>query len=353
MSETTSTEVARTLPPELAQLTQARAALETCRDLAKVREIRDRARALEAYARAKKLGIEAQEFAQEVINRAERRMGQLLAETPKEKPGPKPELGTGPEPNSSPRQQAGKKLSARSQIFARIPEHLFERHAAKPAARLARIAREHAAEQRRAEPVDQASVRDGIRIEHCSLTDLDIEPGSADLIFTDPPYLREYLPLWSDLGAFAAKALKPGGLLITEAGQYHLPAEMAALAEHLDYVWCGAIFHRGPHSQIHAYRINVGWKPLLWYSSGRYRPWGGWSPDTITSGRMEKDLHPWQQTSQEISRIISRVTVPGNLVVDPFLGSGTVAAVCQELGLRFTGCDIDAAAVGIARERLA
>ena len=335
----------------LAQLTAARAALEASRDLGEVKQIRDVAAAAQEYARARKMGAEAEAYAREIVNRSERRIGQLLAETPP-KPAGRPKIGTAPEPISA-RQELGKKLSARSQMFAGIPDDLFERNAGKPAARLGRIAREAAAERRRAEPVEPTSDDGSIRIRHCSLTALDIEPGSVDLIFTDPPYLREYMPLWADLGAFAAKALKPGGLLITEAGQYHLPAEMAALAEHLDYVWCGAIFHRGPHTEIHAYRINVGWKPLLWYSNGPYRPWAGWSPDTITSGRMEKDLHPWQQTSGELHRIIDRVTKPGDLVADPFLGSGTVAYVCKNLGRRFVGCDIDPAAISIARERVA
>jgi len=40
------------------------------------------------------------------------------------------------------------------------------------------------------------------------------------------------------------------------------------------------------------------------------------------------------------------------LVVDPFLGSGTTALACLQLGRRFIGCDIDAGAVAIARRRV-
>ena len=31
----------------------------------------------------------------------------------------------------------------------------------------------------------------------------DIEPASADVIFTDPPYAKDALPLWEDLAEFA------------------------------------------------------------------------------------------------------------------------------------------------------
>jgi DNA modification methylase len=51
--------------------------------------------------------------------------------------------------------------------------------------------------------------------------------------------------------------------------------------------------------------------------------------------------------------IVERLTEPGALVVDPFLGGGTTAVVCEALGRRFVGCAVDAAAITAARERLA
>ncbi len=72
---------------------------------------------------------------------------------------------------------------------------------------------------------------------------LDLRPGdfrdvlasipdaSVDLIFTDPPYPAEYLPLWSDLALFAARVLKPGRLMVAYSGQYHLLAVLKALTD--------------------------------------------------------------------------------------------------------------------------
>ncbi len=51
-----------------------------------------------------------------------------------------------------------------------------------------------------------------------------IPDGSVSLIFTDPPYDRASLPLYSDLGAFAARVLRPGGSLITYVGNLGLLA---------------------------------------------------------------------------------------------------------------------------------
>jgi DNA modification methylase len=50
--------------------------------------------------------------------------------------------------------------------------------------------------------------------------------------------------------------------------------------------------------------------------------------------------------------IVARTTAAGELVADPFLGAGTTAIVCRDLGRRFVGCDVDPAAVGAAHARL-
>ena len=50
--------------------------------------------------------------------------------------------------------------------------------------------------------------------------------------------------------------------------------------------------------------------------------------------------------------LVRRFTTPGQLVVDPFLGSGTTAAVALRSGRRFIGCEIDEKYVEITRARL-
>lgn len=60
---------------------------------------------------------------------------------------------------------------------------------------------------------------------------------SVDLIVTDPPYPKQYLPLWADLARVAARVLKPGGFLVAYSGQIHLATMMMMLSEHLTYYW--------------------------------------------------------------------------------------------------------------------
>jgi hypothetical protein len=337
--------------PELAQLASARQSLEASRDLAEVKAIRDVAAAARTYARARKMGAESIALAQEIVNRAERRIGQLLAETPAE-PGRRSDLVPGGNEVATRRQETGsRKLSARSQQLAAMPEELFNANAHRPVTKLARIARDTAARQHRARTVGRVTEAAGIRIEHCPFSELNIGTGSVDLMLTDPPYLREFLPLWSDLAKHAAQWLKPGAPLIAYGGDYHLPEVLSRLGEHLEYVWQVKLIEPRTRFHIRSRMVNVGSKTLQVFSNGPYQP-RRWLHDTLTSGKPDKTLHEWQQSLDPVLQLVEMLTEPGDHVVDPFLGSGTTAAACKQLGRRFTGCDIDPAAVATARERV-
>jgi ParB-like chromosome segregation protein Spo0J len=205
-----------------------------------------------------------------------------------------------------------------------------------------------------AERRDQA---DGgrIRIEHCRAADLldHLEPSSVDLIFTDPPYPAEFIDCWSELGELAVKALKPGGLLVAYTGQYLLPEVLDRLRDAgLSWFWCYAVAHDGAFFRMNATHVQCGWKPLLVMRNGDGDP-PNWHKDFVADGSREKTDHDWQQAEAEASYWIAELTKPDDLVVDPFVGSGTTPAACKELGRRFVGCDIDEQTVVAARERLA
>lgn len=74
-------------------------------------------------------------------------------------------------------------------------------------------------------------------------------------------------------------------------------------------------------------------------------PLGAWPTDVwqipnIGANNGEKTGHPCQMPEELARRIVQLYTVPGDLVVDPFSGSGTTHAVCIETGRRFSGCDL-------------
>ena len=72
----------------------------------------------------------------------------------------------------------------------------------------------------------------------------------------------------------------------------------------------------------------------------------------ICNGMAEKTPHATQKPEALIERLILASSAPGQLVVDPFVGSGTTAVVAARLGRSWLAGDADARYVGLTRERL-
>ena len=66
-----------------------------------------------------------------------------------------------------------------------------------------------------------------------------------------------------------------------------------------------------------------------------------------------KSLHNTQKPLDLLHRVILASTKPGDIILDPFMGSGTTAAAARELGRQFIGIERDATYVAAARERIA
>ena len=68
--------------------------------------------------------------------------------------------------------------------------------------------------------------------------------------------------------------------------------------------------------------------------------------------RKEYRVHPTQKPLPLIKRIIERHSDPNDLILDPFLGSGTTAVAAKQLGRRFIGIEISDEYCKIATQRL-
>jgi 16S rRNA G966 N2-methylase RsmD len=172
----------------------------------------------------------------------------------------------------------------------------------------------------------------------------DIEIGSVALILTDPPYPAEYLPLWSDLGEWAAKHLIDGGSLIGYSGQGNLPEVLTRLSEHLRYWWTLALIHSHGSQNLPGKWVSPGWKPVVWFVRDT-RATQTMVADTIKGSPPRKtiptgDDGTWAQGVDELGPIISALTAPGDLIVDPFAGSGTTGIAAARYGRRFIGADL-------------
>lgn len=217
--------------------------------------------------------------------------------------------------------------------------------------RLERLRREEIRHQTRELPPVGLNSTGSASIHCCDFRDLTVEPGSATLILTDPPYGAEYLPLWRDLGEFAFTALKDGGILVAYSGQTYLPQVMNALCEHLEYWWMIAVGHRHGKPVVWHRRVMNAWKPVLIFTKGK--PECDLFSDVIRLGTPgAKEAHPWAQPGSEAETLVEAFSSPGDLVVDPFSGSGTIPIAAEALGRRVLGCEISEVAHRKAADRI-
>ena len=166
----------------------------------------------------------------------------------------------------------------------------------------------------------------------------------VSLILTDPPYPKEFLPLWTDLGEWAASALADDGMLIAYSGQMFLPEVLSRLSEYLEYWWMGALVHKGTGNLTplgHPVRkVKNQWKPLVMFykrdGHGLEKTFG----DLLDGKGCEKTHHNWQQPVAEAAELVKRFSKKNELVVDPFAGSGGFCKAASDLGRKAIGAEI-------------
>jgi hypothetical protein len=371
-------------PRDLKELTglthfnRARRELELAASIDEVKEIRDKAEAMRIYARQAEYSLEMQNLCAEIKLRAERRLGEMLGEAnTAERRQTNLLRGRTMQPRDDTPSLAdigiSKSQSSRWQMIATIDSKLFEDKIEKlkmsgkelTSGAMVDFAKYLQREQTRASE-QHSALRAGqmlkpdqnVKVVPGDFRKVLAEPllaiDSVDLILTDPPYAGEYLPLWKELSRFAARMLKPGRLLATYSGNYHLDKVIEFLCQDLQYVWTAAAINGKPPDTVFPRRIMTYWKPVLLFSKGEYRPIQRreWFKDRIEGDGRVKSYHAWQQGVGEARHLIEALTHEGNLVVDPFAGSGTTGVACKELKRRFVGCDIDEKAVGTALYRI-
>jgi tRNA G10 N-methylase Trm11 len=176
-----------------------------------------------------------------------------------------------------------------------------------------------------------------------------IPDESIDLIFTDPPYPREFLPLYGWLAREAARVLAPGGLCIVMCGHSYLPDIFASMTVHLVYHWAFCMDTAGPTCAVHQRKVSTSWRPILSFSRGAYD--GRWiTMDRFPSLHRDKSYHVWGQSENSAQFFVQAINA--RLVWDPFTGGGTVPAVCKMLGRNWTAFEIDPTTADIARKRV-
>jgi site-specific DNA-methyltransferase (adenine-specific) len=76
----------------------------------------------------------------------------------------------------------------------------------------------------------------------------------------------------------------------------------------------------------------------------------GW-PDVLPAARV-RDAYPTEKPVSLVRTLIENSSSPGELVIDPFTGSGAHGEAALRAGRRFAGCDISPKSIDLARTRL-
>lgn len=204
----------------------------------------------------------------------------------------------------------------------------------------------------------------GITIYHgdCREVLRTVEHEAIGLVLTDPPYGVNYevssraeagklqgQRVRGDDEPFDPRPLLQFGRCVIFGANYfaHLlpPGGWIVWSKVQDNRWChGAYSTRS--------LAEVAWTNTHNYVGVFNCFWAG-SPMHRLGEERGSQLHPTQKPVALMRWIVGRNTQPGDLVLDPYMGSGPVARACMDLGRRYVGIEIEERYCEIAATRLA
>jgi len=192
-----------------------------------------------------------------------------------------------------------------------------------------------------------------------------IKHNSIDAIITDIPYVDEWKENIAPFLGIAADILKPGGFLISYVGHIRLPEFFEGIAEtqiegggkvsknnKLEFFWMNALEHTGSITAVHSRSVQCGYKPvIIAFKPPMKKPYQYFN-DLMKGSGKSKDHHEWEQSVEELIPLFDAFTKPGDVILDPFFGSGTTAVAAKMTARKFIGYDIVQENVDIATKRI-
>ena len=227
---------------------------------------------------------------------------------------------------------------------------------------------------------------------------------SVDLVFADPPYNLQlggdlHRPDnskvsavdndWDQIGGFddydlftwkwmeeARRILKPNGA-IWVIGSYHNIFRVGGILQDAGFWVLNDIIWRksNPMPNFKGTRFTNAHETLIWAAKTKdakptfnyaamkalndgVQMRSDWTLPICSGGeRLKgkdgKKAHPTQKPEALLHRVLLSTTNPGDLVLDPFFGTGTTGAAAKRLGRHYIGIERDEDYLAVARERLA
>lgn len=202
-----------------------------------------------------------------------------------------------------------------------------------------------------------SAIRKEVQIGDCRLLlgdCLDVLPtlGRVDAVVTDPPYGvgMEYSTT-DDTPEFVINVAVPAiEICRSIALRVVLTPGIKNLFAYPQPTHTGAIYYpSGAGCNTWGFTC---WQPILYYGKDPYGGKGS-KPDSFSAtDAAEKFDHPCPKPIGQMRRILARTTLAHEVVLDPFMGSGTTGVACVKLGRSFIGIEIDEGYFDIACDRI-
>ena len=189
---------------------------------------------------------------------------------------------------------------------------------------------------------------------------------SVNAIITDPPYGINYVSqtgarikhdkapfIWFLYDAF--RVLKSGGTLLCftrwDVEQTFIDAiELAGFRVKSEVIWDKVYHGMGDTKAAFA----PAHENIVFAIKGKYSFPGGRPKDLVTFSKLgsAQMIHPTEKPVGLIANLITAVTKPDDLILDPFAGSGSTLVAAKKSGRRFIGVELDDEYYEKARRRI-
>lgn len=181
----------------------------------------------------------------------------------------------------------------------------------------------------------------------------------ADAFITDPPYGigkkygdgdDEWRPS-RDLWAEVYRLLKSDGSLHMTVSNKHLPYWLEEVtAAGFIYMHCSVYWNATRKGGNWNGQFAYAWEPILHFKKTTFSLRKRMLSDVFQHGGLRETDHPAERDLSTWKRLIDHI--PGDLIIDPFMGSGTTALACMQTGRNFIGIEIDPTYHRIAQRRI-
>jgi len=212
----------------------------------------------------------------------------------------------------------------------------------------------------------------GIEIYHADCREVIPHLPEIDVVLTDPPYsdvthegartggYGEIVLV--DFDSVTPEFLRDTYSMIAPKLKSWLVAFMdwqhiAYLKDHtpdgLRFVRFGIWVKPNGAPQFTGDRPGQGWEGIgIFHREGGKMSWNGGGRHAVFTYNKINGSHPTEKPLPLVSELVSLFSNPGDLIFDPFMGSGTTLRAAKNLGRRAIGCEINEAYCEVAARKL-